>query len=133
VALVAVLALAIGTVPAVRTIVRQSFTRMSVPAAAMYFTGNPTVNGAMLDVPLAIDARADTATTFTVKAWLDNGSGAPGKSMTVKVVAHGSVVKTTLQVPLPLDAEVVWVNLVGQSQTLHFRIAGNPIPTSTAH
>ena len=133
VALVAVLALAIAVVPAVRTVLRQSFTRMSAPAAAMYFTGNPTVNGAVLDVPLAIDAHSDATTTLTVKAWLDNGSGTPGKSTTVQVVAHGSVVKTLLQVPIPVDAEVVWVDLVGQNQALHYRIAGNPIPTTTAH
>lgn len=133
VAVAVAVALAIGAVPALRTVLRQSFTRISAPAAAMYFTGNPTVNGAVLDVPLAVDAHSEASTTFTVKAWLDNASGKPGTSTTVRIVSHGSVVTTTLQVPIPLDAEVVWVNLVGQSQSLHYRIAGNPIPTSTAH
>jgi len=132
-AVVLLLALGINTVPVLRTAWHQSFTRMSTPSPAIYFTGNPTVNGAVLDVPIALDAHATSASTFTLQAWLVTGAGKPGPVLSAKVTSQGGVVKTVLDVQLPVDPEVVWVSLVGQSQTLHYRIAGDPIPTTTAH
>jgi hypothetical protein len=34
--------------------------------------------------------------------------------------------------PLPVDAEVLWVNLNGQSRTLHYRVAGSALPAPTS-
>ncbi|WP_034266150.1 hypothetical protein [Actinospica robiniae] len=133
-ALVVALLFGIGRIPAVRTVLRQSFTRMSSPAPAIYFTADPTVDGAVLHVPLALDPHASGTTTFTVKAWLVTGSGSTGPTLSAKVTARGTVVKTVLDVLLPKDPEVVWVSLAGaDGQTLHYRIAGNPIPTATAY
>jgi hypothetical protein len=121
---------AVAQVPAVKTVLRQSFTQLPATSAELYFTSSPSVSGSALNVPIAVNLHAMSARSVTVKVWLENGAGAPDAATSVTLTPeHGAAAKVvTLQVPT--DAEVVYVNLVGHPQTLHYRIAGIRIPSS---
>lgn len=127
-ALIAVAGL--SRVPAVNTVLKQSFTQLPPANTELYFTSFPSVSGTALNVPIAVNFHATSAPTATVRVWLVNGSGKTDATTSVTLTsAHGTAQKVvTLQVPA--DAEVVYVNLVGQRQTLHYRIAGIRIPAS---
>ena len=124
----------VSAIPAVRTILHQSFTRLPAPYTEMYFSGTPTVNGILLSAPVTVINHATTADSFVLKVWMTNAAGAEEAATSLTVTPkHGeaeTVVKVSVQ--LPADAQILWINLAGQTQTLHYRIAGVGIPTPTS-
>jgi hypothetical protein len=131
-AVVLLIALGVGSLPSVRGVLRQSFTRMPTPYTELYFTGDPVVDGFVLRVPVAINAHVTTKTSYSLRAWLVDGTGAAGPATTSRVTSSGGVTRTVVQAQITPGAEVVWIDLVGQGQQLHFRIAGDPIPSSSS-
>jgi hypothetical protein len=131
-AAVLVIAFGIGTLPPVRAVLRQSFTRIPTPYAELYFTGTPVIDGLNLRVPVAIDAHVTAKTSYSLNAWLVDAAGKAGPVSSSRITSSGGITSTVLDPQLTPGAEVVWIDLVGQGQTLHFRIAGNPIPSSGA-
>lgn len=135
VAAVVVLALAwAGSLSSVQTILRQSFTRQPTAYTEMYLSGTPAVSGITLSVPVTVVNHATTQDSFTLKVWTVNGAGKTETTTSIKVTPkHGEatvVVKVAVQISS--DAQVLWINLVGEPQTLHYRIAGEAIPSPTA-
>ncbi|HZP53366.1 hypothetical protein [Actinocrinis sp.] len=122
---------AVSSIPAVKTVLRQSFSQLPAANTELYFTSSPSVSGTSLNVPITVNVHGTSARSVPVRVWLENASGKTDATASVTLTAaHGTAAKVvTLQ--LPADAEVVYVNLVGQPQTLHYRIAGIRIPTST--
>ena len=123
----------VSEIPAVSTLLRQSFTQLPTPYTDMYFSGTPVVDGILLTVPVTVVDHATTADSFVLKVWMTNAAGAKESATSLTVTPkHGqatTVVKVSAQ--LPADAQVVWISLAGQTQTLHYRIAGVGIPTPT--
>ena len=131
-AVVLLIVLAVGSLPSARAVLRQSFTRMPTPYTELYLTGDPVVDGFVLRIPVAINAHVTTKTSYSLKAWLVDGAGAAGPATTSRVTSSGGVTTAVLQAQMTPGAEVVWIDLVGQGQQLHFRIAGDPIPTTSS-
>ena len=133
-ALVVVLLVWLGTLPSIQTILRQSFTQLPTPYTEMYFSGTPTVSGITLSVPVTVVNHATTQDSFTLKVWTQNAAGKTDMTTSIKVTPkHGeAVIVVKVAVQMPADAQVLWINLAGQSQTLHYRIAGEAIPSPTA-
>lgn len=124
----------LGSLSSVQTILRQSFTRLPTAYTEMYLSGTPTVSGITLSVPVTVVNHSTTQDAFTLKVWTVNGAGKTDMTTSIKVAPkHGEatvVVKVAVQ--MPSDAQVLWINLAGQPQTLHYRIAGEAIPSPTA-
>lgn len=131
-AVVVVVLIGTWSVPAVHTVLRQSFTRLPAPYTQLYFTGQPSVNGTTLSVPVTVDGRGTAARSFAVKVWLVNAAGKTDASTTVTLTPKDGVSATVVSLQIPGDAEVVFVNLVGHPETLHYRIAGVPVSVPTA-
>jgi len=133
-ALVVALLAWLGTLGSVQTILRQSFTKLPTPYTEMYFSGTPTVSGITLSVPVTVVNHATSQDSFTLEVWTTDAAGKADTTTPIKVTPkHGEatvVVKVAVQ--MPADAQVLWINLAGQPQTLHYRIAGEAIPSSTA-
>ncbi|MBR7825380.1 hypothetical protein KDK95_03600 [Actinospica sp. MGRD01-02] len=124
----------VSSLSSVQTILRQSFSRLPTAYTEMYLSGTPTVSGITLSVPVTVVNHATTQDSFTLKVWTVNGVGKTDTTTSIKVTPkHGEatvVVKVAVQISS--DAQVLWINLVGQPQTLHYRIAGEAIPSPTA-
>ena len=65
----------VSQVPAVNTVLRQSFTQLPAPYTEMYFSGTPTVNGILLEAPVTVINHATTADSFVLKVWMTNAAG----------------------------------------------------------
>jgi hypothetical protein len=124
----------VSSLSPVQTILRQSFSRLPTAYTEMYLSGTPTVSGITLSVPVTVVNHATTQDSFTLKVWTVNGAGKTDTTTSIKVTPkHGEatlVVRVAVQISS--DAQVLWINLVGQPQTLHYRIAGEAIPSPTA-
>lgn len=120
--------------PPVRTVLRQSFTRQPAAYTEMYFSGKPVVSGILLTIPVTVVDHGTGAKSFVLKVWTTDGGGKAGTPTSITVTPqHGSattVVKLSIQ--LPAYAQVLWVNLAGREQTLHYRIAGEAIASESA-
>jgi hypothetical protein len=107
----------------VRTLLKQSFTRLPQPYATIYFTSSPTIDGAALHVPLTVESADAPQSDYGLKVWTVSATGAvSGKTTAAKVTTHGGVTATVVTMPVTPNASVVWVSLDGTQQTLHYRI-----------
>ncbi len=121
---VAIVALA-GTLALspVQTVLKQSFTRLPQPYATIYFTSEPTIDGAALRVPLTVESADTPQGNYGLNVWTVNASGAVNGKASAKVTTHGSTATTTVvTLPVTPDAAMIWVSLNGTQQTLHYRI-----------
>lgn len=127
-AVLALLALAaLFLVPEVRTVLRQSFTRLPQQSIAISFTENenPQIHGTMLEVPVTVRGVNTGLHTYGVKVWTENAAGKVDASTTASIgTAHG-VTAGVVSLPVADDAAEVWVSLDGSTQVLHFRIAND--------
>jgi hypothetical protein len=128
------LALAVGlwSVPTVRTVLQQSFTRMPAVYTEMYFTATPTLDGALLSAPIKVVGHHTSAASFRLSVWLTTNSGAAEDKTTVNVPAADGTATTAIKLTVPTDADVVWIALAGSSDSLHYRIGGTAIPVPSA-
>jgi len=124
------LALVLWSTGPVQAVIRQSFTRIPTSYTELYFTSTPQLNGLDLTVPITVDAHYINVDSFTVKVWLTNAAGKTDYSTTLQLKAVHGIARTVQNVQLPVNAEILWVNLSGQSRTLHYRVAGSPLTTS---
>lgn len=131
VAAVLALGLVLWSTGPVQAVIKQSFTRVPAAYTELYFTTTPGLDGLDLTVPLTVDAHNINVDSFTLKVWLTNAAGKTDYSTTVKLKPVHGIARTVLNVQLPVDAEILWVNLSGQSRTLHYRVAGSPFPTKS--
>jgi hypothetical protein len=120
----------LAQVPAVKTVLRQSFSQLPASSAELFFTSSPSVSGGALDVPITVNVHGAAVRSVAVKVWLVDAAGKTDAATTVDLTPVRGTVAQVVTLQVPTDAEVVFVNLVGQSQTLHYRIAGIRIPAS---
>jgi len=122
-ALVIVLVVAAAClVPQVRTVLRQSFTRLPQASTAIYFTENPKIQGTELDVPITVKGVNTGVNTYGVKVWTETSAGKVDGSTTAKIPTKRGVTSAVVTLPIATDAAEVWVSLDGTSQVLHFQI-----------
>ncbi len=124
----------VGSIPAVRTVLRQSFTRQPTPYTELYFSGTPKVDGILLTVPVTVVNHATGMKSFVLRVWMTDAAGRTDTTSSVTVTPRTGQATTVVQVSLQLPdgAQVLWVNLAGQAQTLHDRIAGEAFPSPSA-
>jgi hypothetical protein len=128
-AAVVVLLAGLSLVPSVKTELLQSFTRLPTGYTELYFTATPSVNGIELSIPVAVVAHATAAKSVTLKVWLVDAAGIVDSSTLVTLTPHGGVAKGVITVKVTAKAQVVYVRLLGHSETLHYRIAGTVFPS----
>ena len=113
------------SLPSVRTVLRQSFTRIPQPYTAMYFTTAPTVTGTVLRVPVTVQGVDTDESVYGIRVWTVTAAGKVGESTTAAVHwnAGAQTAATVVTMPVQPDAAVVWVSLDGSQESLHFKIA----------
>jgi hypothetical protein len=130
-ALVAATVLGAGlwSLPSVRTVLQQSFTRQQTPFTELYLTGTPSFDGGDVLVPLALNAHGTGIAQYQVKLSLESAEGKPLGTATVKVKARdGRAVPVVAKVPrTSAGVTSVRVALVGHPQSLHYSF----VPTAT--
>jgi hypothetical protein len=123
--LVAVAVAASVTLPSVKTVLKQSFTRLPQPYAALYFTSDPTLDGAALTVPISVQPTDEGVRSYTVRVWTVTAAGTVDPDATAATVSpKNGVWATVVTLTIAPTAAVVWVALDGTQQTLHYRING---------
>jgi len=127
-----VLGFLLWSIPSVQAVARQSFTRIPTAYTELYFTTTPSLDGLALAVPITVDAHNINVSSFTVKVWLENAAGKTDYSTTVHLTPKHGIARTVINVQLPVDAAVLWVNLNGQDRTLHYRVAGSALSTASS-
>ena len=122
VALVVILAAALA-LPPVHTVLKQSFTRVPQPYTALYFTTDPTIDGAVLSVPITVYGVDTGINAYGVRVWTVTASGVVDatKKATVTADKNGNWA-TVVTLSVAPTASTVWVSLDGTNQTLHYRI-----------
>ncbi|MBF9068282.1 hypothetical protein [Streptacidiphilus fuscans] len=136
---VAVLALVAGlgslatpTVASLRTVLLQSFTKLPTRYTELYFTSSPTVDGPAVDVPVTVVDHSTGIRLYQVHVELRDDRGKVLAATEAGLVPRdGAAVPLVLHLPLVTGATTVWVTLPGHPQTLHYRIAGSNLPTTT--
>lgn len=123
VAVALILLLCTAFVPQVRTILRQSFTRLPQTSTALAFTSSPTISGATLSVPITVTGTNTGTDTYRVKVWTVNAAGKTDGGTTAQVPMVKGVNATVVKLPIAVDAAVVWVSLDGTDHVIHFKIS----------
>jgi hypothetical protein len=110
-------------VPHVRLVLRQSFTQMPQTFTALAFTGDPTIRGTVLSVPLTVQGTNTGTDTYEVKVWTVDAAGKVDASTTAKVPTVKGVTAAVVTLPIAADATAVWVSLDGTDHTIYYKIA----------
>lgn len=123
----------VGRLAPVRNVLRQSFTEISSPSAQFYLNGNPWISGRFLNVPLGIIVQNDRdVTTYRIHVWTVDGSGKTDASTTVTLPIRNGRGAANFQLPIPVQAQLVWAAVEGTSYTLHYRFAGSALPSASS-
>ncbi|BCY15478.1 hypothetical protein [Actinoplanes sp. L3-i22] len=129
-ALVVVLALIAALVsPGVRTVLRESFTRMPAEYTELYFSATPSLSGtgakARIAVPVGLLHHGAAGATFVVRAQVSIADGKAGPAAEASVTAapeSPEATVLTVTVPAAATAYDVNVTLPGHAQTLHYQL-----------
>lgn len=119
------------SVQPVRTVLLQSFTRQNASFTELYFTSNPSFEGATAVVPLALNAHGTGVKAYELKVTLLAADGkAVSENVLPVVPKDGTPVPLVARLSAAKDVALVRVALVGHPQTLHFRFgkAEDPKP-----
>ncbi|TXS42887.1 hypothetical protein [Streptomyces sp. t39] len=121
--------------PGARSVLRDSFTQLPAAYTELYFTSPPALDRSTAVVPVSLVAHGDDGLTHRVRVSVEAPGGPVTASTTTTVTAPADGVRTAVVVRLPVadDGSVVRVELVGDDQTLHFRLGarGSPTPQGT--
>jgi hypothetical protein len=109
----------------VRVVLQQSFTKLPTENIELYFTGTPGFNGATLSVPVALNEHDSPVQSFTLELQVVDGTGKALAANDVTAVPKLGLANVVATIRVPGGGQVVWVRLVGYSQTLHYRISGS--------
>ncbi len=115
------------------TVLRQSFTEISSPGTQFYLNGNPWISGQFLNVPLGVIVQNDPGvTSYRIRLWTVDGSGRTDATTTVTLPIRDGRGTANYQLPIPVEAQLVWAALEGTSYSLHYRFAGSALPSANA-
>ena len=117
------LALAGWRIPAMRTVLLQSFTRLPSHYIELYFTGPPSQYDGMVTVPITLVDHGDDS-VLQLRFLVEDASGHATDQITTAVSPHRDLpVPVVVQLPEGSDPGLVEVGLVAHPQTLYFRLA----------
>ncbi|WP_035845644.1 hypothetical protein [Kitasatospora azatica] len=125
----AVIGLAGGlwSVPTVRTQLLDSFTERGSSFTELYFTADPTFDGAVVLVPLAVTDHGTGAKSYRITVTLESRDGSVAATSTVSLVPKdGTAVPTVVRMQSNGNVAAVRVTLAGHPQTLHFHLGKQP-------
>ena len=123
---------AVCTLSPVRTVLRQSFTKMGEPSTQFYLNGSPWVTGEYLEVPLGVTEQdGPSSGSFKVRVWTVDAGGGTVSSGTVALVYRDGQGARNFSVTVPLTAQVVWAQIEGTSLSVHYRFEGSALVTPT--
>ena len=132
VALLLVLALGAWSVPSVRTVLRQSFTRIPTPYTELYFTSPPVIDGNAVTVPVTVTDHGTGTAVYQVRVELETDRGKVLRSATAPLKPRdGVAVPIVLHLSSAGGMTVVKVTLPGHAESLHYRIAAFPVPPTS--
>ncbi len=122
----------LGRLAPVRTVLRQSFTEISSPSTQFYLNGNPWISGEFLNVPLGIIVQnGQNVTSYRIHLWTVDGSGKTDASTMVTLPIRDGRGTANYQLPIPVEAQLVWAAVEGTSYSLHYRFAGSALPSAS--
>ncbi|MDH6116437.1 hypothetical protein ABH930_000836 [Kitasatospora sp. GAS204A] len=131
-ALLAVLALVglggwLWSVPTLRSQVLDSFTERGSSFTELYFTTDPTIQGATVVVPITVTDHGTGARSYQLKVTLESPNGSASATDTVSLVPKdGTPVPVVVRLQTNDAAAMVRVDLLGHPQTLHFHFGKQP-------
>ncbi|MFD8072796.1 hypothetical protein ACFV3E_09095 [Streptomyces sp. NPDC059718] len=131
VAVVVAVALSAGlwSVPSVRTVLLQSFTRQPAPFTELYFTDAPRFDGGTLIVPVAVNAHGTGPAPLRLKVTLESADGKPVASRTVALKPKdGTAVPVVARFTKATKTALLRVSLVGHAQSLHYNFVTPKTP-----
>ncbi|MDT7679526.1 MAG: hypothetical protein QOD82_7428 [Pseudonocardiales bacterium] len=125
-----VLAAGLWSVPSVRTVLLQSFTRQQTPYTELYFTDSPSFDGGNVLVPVAVNAHGTGTTSLRLKVTLESAKGKTVGTETVNLKPKdGNAVPVVARIfRKTADVALVRIALVGHTQSLHYSF----VPAATA-
>ncbi|MFF3564604.1 hypothetical protein ACFYXS_31630 [Streptomyces sp. NPDC002574] len=132
------LALAVGliaglwSVPSIRTVLLQSFTRQQAPFTELYFTDTPHFDGGTLIVHVAVNAHGTGAKQLRLKMTLESADGKDVDTRTVGLKPQdGKAVPVVARFAQTKDTAALRVALVGYAQSLHYNFVAPQTPGDT--
>ncbi|MEU6340546.1 hypothetical protein ABZ883_06280 [Streptomyces sp. NPDC046977] len=109
------------SVPSVRTVLLQSFTRQSAPFTELYFTDMPRFDGGVLIVPIAVNAHGTGNAPLRLRMTLESADGKAVATKTVGVEPKdGRPVPVVTRFTKTSGTALLRVALVGHPQSLHY-------------
>jgi hypothetical protein len=135
VAAVLALAFALASIPAVHTVLLQSFTREPSTFTELYFTSAPGFDGDTVVVPVSVNDHGTGAASYRIRVTLESPSGKTVATTTVNLRPRdGSPVPVVARLTTTASVALVRVALLGHPQTLHFSFGSStsPGPQGTA-
>ncbi|WP_436525449.1 hypothetical protein [Actinoplanes sp. HUAS TT8] len=126
---VALVLIAAGVSPGVRTMLRESFTRMPTEYTELYFTAEPSLTGtgakARIAVPIGLLHHGASTSSYVVRAQVSTPDGQAGPAAEKDLTARPETPDTvmlTVTAPGSATSYDVKVTLPGHEQTLQFRL-----------
>ncbi|MFE5491985.1 hypothetical protein ACFQ7Z_18850 [Streptomyces virginiae] len=116
------------SLPSVRKVLLDSFTRRQATYIELYFTENPRFDGASVLVPFAVNDHGSGARSLVATLTVEAANGSVLATETYPVEPHqGAAVPVTARIRAKgTDVALVRVSLTGHPQTLHFRFGRPP-------
>ena len=125
--LVIALAFAGWRIPAVRTVLLQSFTRLPPHYIELYFTSPPSSYDGVVTVPITLVDHGDDS-VLQLRFLVEDGSGHVTAQTTTAVSTRRDLpVPVVVQLPEGSDPGLVEVDLVTHPQTLYYRMTARAV------
>jgi hypothetical protein len=126
-----VLASVAWSVPAARTVLLQSFTKQSSSFTELYFTSDPSFDGATVVVPVSLNAHGTGVESYQIRLTLESPSGEALATTTLNLEPRdGTPMSVVAHLQAKADVTLVRASLVGHPQTLHFHFGKPQTPNS---
>lgn len=120
--LVIALALAGWRIPAMRTVLLQSFTRLPPHYIELYFTSPPSVYDGVVTVPVTLIGHGEDS-ALQLRFLVEDGSGhATDQLVTAVSLRENLPIPVVVQLPEGTDPGLVAVDIVTHPQTLYYRL-----------
>ncbi len=111
----------VWSVPSTRNVLLESFTRQGSSFTELYFTAEPTFDGATVIVPVSLTDHGTGVSSYRMEVTLESPSGGAVATTTVDLAPRdGTPVPVVARLQATAEVSRVRVALVGRPQTLHF-------------
>ncbi|MFJ5922058.1 hypothetical protein ACIQF6_05525 [Kitasatospora sp. NPDC092948] len=121
-ATVLVAAVAVAAVPSLREQIGLSFTRRPAAFTELYFTADPSIDGATVTLPMALNAHGTGVKSYQLKVTLRAADGTVVADTVLTVQPRdGTAVPARAELRTTKEVTLAEAELVGHPQTLRFR------------